>query len=344
MSTSVPRRSSAPRGVRNASATSRRRLRGAQRGDPAPGLHRVARPCRASSPSSAAQRVEVGDDDDEAPQPRGPGRRAAVAGPATSSSARAQDEEGLARLARLAHAARLEARGLERASVRLDVGRGGDDVVDRDGAVGVRRRPRAGAAVARRRTAGRRGSRVAASTPSMRQPTIPRPRPRPRARGRRRRGARRRRRRPRSPGAPRPRARRPARSARRTRPAHADGGQRPASRRPRRRPRRARRSGRRARAARRACRARRCGRRRARRSGRRRGPSTGGGRWRSSCGLSPSQPVQRRLHRALGLGVQRARRLVEHEHRRVAQDGARDRDALLLAAREAVPALAHDVS
>ena len=52
--------------------------------------------------------------------------------------------------------------------------------------------------------------------------------------------------------------------------------------------------------------------------------------------------VQRLLHRALGLGVQRARRLVEHQHRRVAQHRAGDRDALLLAAGEAVAALADD--
>ena len=40
--------------------------------------------------------------------------------------------------------------------------------------------------------------------------------------------------------------------------------------------------------------------------------------------------------------VERARRLVEHQHRRVAQDGARDRDPLLLAAGEAEAALADD--
>src|SRR5919205_505517 len=50
--------------------------------------------------------------------------------------------------------------------------------------------------------------------------------------------------------------------------------------------------------------------------------------------------TERRLHGALGLGVQRAGRLVEDEHRRVAQDRPRDRDALLLAAREPVAALA----
>ena len=45
---------------------------------------------------------------------------------------------------------------------------------------------------------------------------------------------------------------------------------------------------------------------------------------------------------ALRLRVERGRRLVEHEDRRVAQHGPRDRDPLLLAAREAVAALADD--
>ena len=52
--------------------------------------------------------------------------------------------------------------------------------------------------------------------------------------------------------------------------------------------------------------------------------------------------VERLLHGALGLRVERRGRLVEHEDRRVAQDRARDRDPLLLAAREAVAALADD--
>src|SRR5690348_12290153 len=51
------------------------------------------------------------------------------------------------------------------------------------------------------------------------------------------------------------------------------------------------------------------------------------------------QAVERLLHGALGLVVQRARRLVEDEDGWVSQDGARDRDALLLAAGEAVAAL-----
>src|SRR5260370_1075355 len=54
------------------------------------------------------------------------------------------------------------------------------------------------------------------------------------------------------------------------------------------------------------------------------------------------EAVEGLLHGALGLGVKRARRLVEHEHGRVSQDRARDRDALLLAAGEAVAALADD--
>src|SRR5581483_8989922 len=54
------------------------------------------------------------------------------------------------------------------------------------------------------------------------------------------------------------------------------------------------------------------------------------------------EPVERLLHLALRLGVERARRLVEHEDRRIAQDRACDRDPLLLAAREAIAALADD--
>src|SRR5207237_9973706 len=54
------------------------------------------------------------------------------------------------------------------------------------------------------------------------------------------------------------------------------------------------------------------------------------------------QPVERLLHQPLGLGVERARRFVEDEDRRVAQDRAGDRDALLLTAGETVAALADD--
>ena len=56
------------------------------------------------------------------------------------------------------------------------------------------------------------------------------------------------------------------------------------------------------------------------------------------CGES----VERLLDEPLGLRVERARRLVEDEDRRVAQDRPRDRHPLLLAAREAVAALADD--
>ena len=52
------------------------------------------------------------------------------------------------------------------------------------------------------------------------------------------------------------------------------------------------------------------------------------------------QAVERLLDGALGLGVQRAGRLVEHQHPRVAQQRAGDRDALLLAAGEPVAARA----
>ena len=41
--------------------------------------------------------------------------------------------------------------------------------------------------------------------------------------------------------------------------------------------------------------------------------------------------VERQLHRALGLVVERGGGLVEDQHGRVAQDRARNRDALLLA-------------
>ena len=57
-------------------------------------------------------------------------------------------------------------------------------------------------------------------------------------------------------------------------------------------------------------------------------------------GAPARELIQRLLDSALGLGVQRRGRLVEDQHRRVAKDRARDRDALLLAAREAVSALA----
>jgi glycosyltransferase involved in cell wall biosynthesis len=52
-------------------------------------------------------------------------------------------------------------------------------------------------------------------------------------------------------------------------------------------------------------------------------------------GAARDQLLDRVLHQALALGVERAGRLVEHQDRRVAQDRARDRHALALAAREA---------
>src|SRR5436190_9541801 len=54
------------------------------------------------------------------------------------------------------------------------------------------------------------------------------------------------------------------------------------------------------------------------------------------------EPVQRLLDEPFGLGVERACRLIEDEDRRVPQDRPRDRDPLLLAAREAVAALTDD--
>ena len=50
--------------------------------------------------------------------------------------------------------------------------------------------------------------------------------------------------------------------------------------------------------------------------------------------------VERRLDRLLGAAVERAGRLVEDQDRRVLEQGAGDRDALLLAARQLQPALA----
>ena len=54
------------------------------------------------------------------------------------------------------------------------------------------------------------------------------------------------------------------------------------------------------------------------------------------------EALERGLHRTLGLRVERGRRLVENEDRGVAQDRPRDRDPLLLPAREPVAALADD--
>ena len=64
-------------------------------------------------------------------------------------------------------------------------------------------------------------------------------------------------------------------------------------------------------------------------------------RWAMTSVVRPArQPLQRLLHRALALGVERAGRLVEQQDRRVAQDRAGDREALALAAGEHHAALA----
>ena len=52
--------------------------------------------------------------------------------------------------------------------------------------------------------------------------------------------------------------------------------------------------------------------------------------------------LERGLHGGLGRRVERARRLVEEDDRRVLEEAARDRDALLLAAAQPQPALADD--
>ena len=51
--------------------------------------------------------------------------------------------------------------------------------------------------------------------------------------------------------------------------------------------------------------------------------------------VRPHQALQRHLHQPLVLGVERAGGLVEEQERRVAQDRARDRDPLPLAAGQA---------
>ncbi len=52
------------------------------------------------------------------------------------------------------------------------------------------------------------------------------------------------------------------------------------------------------------------------------------------------QPLERGLYQRLALGVERGRRLVEQEERRLAQDGAGNGDALALAARQRHPTFA----
>ncbi len=51
------------------------------------------------------------------------------------------------------------------------------------------------------------------------------------------------------------------------------------------------------------------------------------------------EPLERGANVVGGLGIERARRLVEDEDGRVLEDRARDRDALPLAARQEAPAL-----
>ena len=57
-------------------------------------------------------------------------------------------------------------------------------------------------------------------------------------------------------------------------------------------------------------------------------------------GAPRHQALERQLHHALALGVERARRLVEQQDRPIGEDRARDREALPLAAGQAHAALA----
>ncbi len=54
------------------------------------------------------------------------------------------------------------------------------------------------------------------------------------------------------------------------------------------------------------------------------------------------QLLERLLNQPLALGVERAGRLVEKQHRRIAEDRTRDRDPLALAARQANALLAQE--
>ena len=66
-------------------------------------------------------------------------------------------------------------------------------------------------------------------------------------------------------------------------------------------------------------------------------------RWAMMKVVRPSRSsVDRFLDTRLGLDVERAGRLVEHQDRRVLEHGAGDRDALALAARQLAAALADD--
>ena len=57
-------------------------------------------------------------------------------------------------------------------------------------------------------------------------------------------------------------------------------------------------------------------------------------------GAPGHQPLERELHHALALGVERARRLVEQQDRAVGEDRARDREPLPLPAGQPHAALA----
>ena len=57
-------------------------------------------------------------------------------------------------------------------------------------------------------------------------------------------------------------------------------------------------------------------------------------------GAIAHQPFERRLHQLLAFGIERRGRFVEQQQRRIAQDRARDRNALALAARQRDAALA----
>ncbi len=74
-----------------------------------------------------------------------------------------------------------------------------------------------------------------------------------------------------------------------------------------------------------------------------RGARSGGDAVRDSTSVrpSPARSSAFRMHR-LGPRVDGGERVVEHEHRRLVEESARERDALLLAARELDAALADD--
>ena len=59
-------------------------------------------------------------------------------------------------------------------------------------------------------------------------------------------------------------------------------------------------------------------------------------------GATDHRGFERALHQALGFGVERAGGFVQQQQRRILEQGARDRDALALAARQAHPALAQE--